>query len=327
MTTTNESAKQRLTLIGVLLTCLAGCDGGSGSGDSEGSGDAGGSSTPAGSTAAVDCPYSDTYTGDYSTSGTMTASWSWTCDTETRTLFGDGLPNHEVGTFPNPGNPNAILMQTVSASMTLTPTLGTENTRVGGPGGASVYARNSVKFDPATAGACPESMTSPSDCDLANGNGTWRIEALGQDTFDFGEDANNAHVQPGGIYHYHGMPEGLLTNAGVSDSNRKMVHVGWASDGFPVYARYCYADAMDASSELNVCEGSYALDTAPDAGRPSTDLVPLGVFAQDWSYSEGSGDLDECNGRTGVTPEFPDGIYYYMATDNYPFFSRCIKGM
>ena len=37
--------------------------------------------------------------------------------------------------------------------------------------------------------------------------------------------------------------------------------------------------------------------------------------------------LDDCNGRTGVTPEFPDGIYYYMATDSYPYFSRCVKGL
>jgi YHYH protein len=65
----------------------------------------------------------------------------------------------------------------------------------------------------------------------------------------------------------------------------------------------------------------------PDDRRPSTDLVPLGAFLQDWSYSAGSGDLDDCNGRTGVTPEFPEGIYYYMATDDYPYFSRCIKGI
>ena len=40
----------------------------------------------------------------------------------------------------------------------------------------------------------------------------------------------------------------------------------------------------------------------------------------------GSGDLDECNGRVGVTPEFPGGIYHYYATDTYPYFQRCVKG-
>lgn len=277
------------------------------------------------STASIDCPYSGTYTGPYSTSGTLTATWSWTCTTARRTLSGNGLPNHAVGAFPNPGNPNTIAAQNINASMTLTPTKAANNTNVG-PGGASVYARNSVKFDPGTAGTCPGTMTRTSDCNLANGTDVWRIEALGQSVFNFGVDSNNAHVQPGGVYHYHGMPEGLLTNAGVSDTNRKMVLVGWAGDGYPVYARYCYSSAMDASSPLKICTTSYAMDSAADAGRPSTALVPMGAFTSDWNYVAGSGDLDECNGRTGVTPEFPGGIYYYMATNDYPFFSRCLKG-
>jgi hypothetical protein len=37
-------------------------------------------------------------------------------------------------------------------------------------------------------------------------------------------------------------------------------------------------------------------------------------------------DKIENNGRIGVTPEFPEGIYYYMVTDEFPFFSRCLKG-
>lgn len=277
-------------------------------------------------TADVDCPYSGSYMGDYSDAGMLTATWSWACDGTNRSLTGNGLPDHAVGTFPDAGNPNTISIQTVSGSMTLTPTMGTTNTQIGGPGGASVYARNSVKFDPGTAGTCPSSMTSPSDCNLANGTDQWRVEALGQDTFDFGEDSNNAHVQPTGEYHYHGMPEGILSNAGASDSNKKMVLIGWAGDGYPVYGRYCYSSAMDATSELKVCTGSYIKDTVADSGRPSTSLVPLGAFLSDWTYSEGSGDLDDCNGRTGVTPEFPDGIYYYMATDSYPYMSRCLKG-
>ena len=52
----------------------------------------------------------------------------------------------------------------------------------------------------------------------------------------------------------------------------------------------------------------------------------MGTFTQDWEYVEGFGDLDECNGRVGVTPEFPNGIYHYYATDTYPFMTRCNKG-
>jgi hypothetical protein len=283
----------------------------------------GGSGTT--STASVLCPTSGTYAGTYSGTA-LTSTWSWVCSSTQRTLTANGLPNHAVGTFPNAGNPNTITAQTISFSATLTPVKGTINSTIGGPGGKNVYTLAGVKFDPGTAGTCPSNLTAISQCNLANGTDTWRVEALGQTTFNFGVDSNNAHVQPTGEYHYHGMPEGLLTNAGATDTNRKMVLVGWAGDGFPVYARYCYTTATDATSPLKVCTGSYVKDTVADSGRPSTTLVPLGAFLSDWAYSAGTGDLDDCNGRTGVTPEFPNGIYYYMATDSYPYFSRCLKG-
>jgi hypothetical protein len=278
-----------------------------------------------GSTASVLCPTSGTYNGTYS-GVAIVSSWSWTCSETRRTLTANGLPNHVVGTFPNPGNPNAITAQNITFSATLSPTTGTGNTPIGGPGGVNVYSLAGVKFDPATAGTCPGNATALNQCDLAMGRDVWRIEALGQTTFNFGEDQNKAHVQPGGIYHYHGMPEGLLTNAGATAASPKMVLVGWAGDGYPVYARYCYTRPMDATSPLKVCAGSFVRDAVADAGRPSTTLIPLGTFASDWTYTVGSGDLDDCNGRTGVTPEFPNGIYYYMATDSYPYFSRCLKG-
>lgn len=277
------------------------------------------------STAAVLCPYSGSFTGSYGGAGTLTATWSWTCASGRRSLTGNGLPDHAVGTFPNSANPNQIRAQLVLASMTLTPSMAGSDYE-SGPGRVIGYALNSVKFDPGTAGTCAGSATRASDCNLANGTDTWKIEALGQSVFDFGLDANNAHVQPTGEYHYHGMPEGMLTAAGASSANPRMVLVGWASDGYPVYARYCYSVANDARSAVKICTGSYTLDTSPDAGRPATSWVPLGAFQSDWNYTAGSGDLDNCNGRTGVTPEFPNGIYYYMVTDSYPYFGRCLKG-
>lgn len=274
------------------------------------------------STASVDCPYSGTYTGTYSTSGTLSASWNWSCSGTTRSMTGTGLPDHAVGTFPNSNNPNAIASQSISASMTTAPTLTTTATSVNYAG----YMRNSVKIEAATNATCPSSATGISQCSADGGGYAWKVEALGQSVFSLGLDSNNAHVQPGGVYHYHGVPEGLLTNAGVSDSNRKMLLVGWALDGFPIYARYCYTTATDASSVVKKCASSYVLDTTADTDRPSTSWFPLGTFTSDYSYVAGSGDLDECNGRTGVTPEFPDGIYYYVVTDEFPFMGRCVKG-
>jgi hypothetical protein len=84
---------------------------------------------------------------------------------------------------------------------------------------------------------------------------------------------------------------------------------------------------MASTSAIKVLRGSFQKKAAPDAGRPAnTTIFPMGTFTQDYEYVAGSGDLDECNGRFGVTPEFPNGIYHYYITDTYPFIQRCVKG-
>ena len=42
--------------------------------------------------------------------------YSWTSDDINRILTGNGIPNHEVGTFPNSNNPNTISEQNVNMS-------------------------------------------------------------------------------------------------------------------------------------------------------------------------------------------------------------------
>ena len=158
---------------------------------------------------------------------------------------------------------------------------------------------------------------------LTGNTGNWSIEALGQTSFNFGADSNNAHVQPGGAYHYHGMPEGFVTKLGKGVA---LTLIGWAADGYPIYARYGYTVSTDASSAVKVIKSSYRLKATVATNRPSTSVYALGAFKQDWEYLAGLGDLDECNGRTGVTPEFPSGTYHYYATDTYPFLQRCVKG-
>jgi hypothetical protein len=271
------------------------------------------------STANVECMYSySAFNSSPSVNTTSTADWF--CDATNRTLSANGIPDHDVGTFPNAGNPNTISQQAVSASYTLDPAMTSTATTVGGPRGAVGYVLNGVKIDPGTAGTCNDSGGS---CNLAGNVGSWSIEALGQDSFNFGDDENHAHVQPTGEYHYHGIPEGFVD--GLNNGTEPTL-IAWAADGFPIYARYGYLDAMDASSGTVVVESSYQLKDAPDAGRPDVSLFGMGTFTQDYEYVAGLGDLDECNGRTGVTPEFPDGIYHYYATDRFPFLQRCVKG-
>jgi hypothetical protein len=273
------------------------------------------------STASVLCPLSISTPVTLGNGASFTSTANWVCSGTSRVLTGNGIPNHTTGVFPNGGNPNTISAQSISFTTTTAPVLTTTQTNQGVPG----YALNSVKFEPGTAGTCASTVTAASQCNLANGaGGTWRVEALGQTAFDFGVDSNNAHVQPTGQYHYHGVPAGLLTNAG--NTGQTMTLVGWAVDGYPIYARYGYVNPLSATSGIRVIRGSYALDTTPDAGRPSTTIAPLGSFTSDWNYVAGSGDLDACNGRFGVTPEFPNGTYHYYVTDTYPFMQRCVMG-
>jgi len=290
--------------------------------------------------------------GDYSTDNVLTninseifnndesvnaiSRYSWTSNGSQRILSGNGIPNHEVGTFPNNNNPNTIREINVNKRFTLCPEIISESgLEIVGPALAIAYAINSVKFDPGTAGRCNDL----GECSLAQGQGNWNIEALGHDTFNFGDDMNHAHVQPNGAYHYHGMPELLVDFFG---DNQGMTLVGWASDGFPVYARYGYSNTNDSNSTIKSLIPSYRLKLQPDSNRPMvlTSLaggpgqgntspntpIAMGAFTQDYEYVEGLGDLDQCNGRFGVTPEFPSGIYYYVVTDDFPFFTRCLKG-
>jgi hypothetical protein len=243
---------------------------------------------------------------------------TWSCTATTRSLASNGIPDHAPGTFPSAACPNAIKSMTISATMPFVPALTGAVQRPQTIG----YAVNGVKMEPGTGGTCLVSGGTVS-CSLAGNGGTWRIEALGQTTFDFGVDSSNAHVQPTGEYHYHGMPNGLMTKLG---QGVEMELVAFAMDGFPVYAKYGYTTANDATSGVKVLTGSYKTKANPDAGRPSTTDYPMGVFVQDWEYQAGLGDLDECNGRTGVTPDFPGGTYYYVITETYPFIGRCLKG-
>lgn len=323
------------TLVVVASLSLAACGGGSSTSSSTSS-----SSTSDNSTAGVLCDYKGngtTVTG-LADNTSLPYSFSWSCNATTRSIVANGVPNHTVGTFPNANNPNAIGVISVNQSGPLSPALDTMKA-------VSVvgYALNGVKFDPNTDGGCQNNATSAATRTTSSssatpqctylGGGDWSLEALVPGSpFNFGADNNNAHVQPGGIYHYHGAPTGVFTAMGGSETTaigNKMQIIGWAADGFPIYYKYGYSVAGDATSPLKKLVGNYKPNSAATTSslRPTASVFPLGTFRQDWAYSAtNGGDLDECNGRTGVTPEFPKGTYYYVATETYPYLQRCIKG-
>ena len=73
-----------------------------------------------GSTSGVLCNYVD-ITPNSQESLSYTSTSRWTCPDDSRVLSANGIPDHDVGTFPNANNPNTITEQSVSASFTLEP--------------------------------------------------------------------------------------------------------------------------------------------------------------------------------------------------------------
>lgn len=256
----------------------------------------------------------------------LNASAIWSCN-PTRAVVRNGIPNHAVGAFPNPDNPYAIAAQNAVVSFPLRPAIAGEGSFVGGAA-TSGYALNGVKFAFGTRGRC-EATGSTVTCNANGGMGPWAMEALAPSGFRFGVDDSNGNVDPGttpgssGEYRYLGLPNGLIAELGGGTAIRL---VGWANDGFPIYARFGYTVATDAASAIKELTPGYRLKTVADPGRPPVSQYPLGSFEQDHEFVPGLGDLDRCNGRTGVTPEFPGGIYHYVITAAFPHGPRCLRG-
>jgi hypothetical protein len=130
------------------------------------------------------------------------------------------------------------------------------------------------------------------------GTGSGNIPAL---------DLCGGHADPAGYYHWHFIPQSMNTvlasdeydytaqyDMSCSNSNvafdEPSAFAGIAKDGYPIYAAF---DSVD-----------------------SVDTTPSEVA-----------DLDECNGHTHATSEFPDGVYHYHALENgAPNIPSCLTG-
>lgn len=245
-----------------------------------------------------------------------------------RIIEANGVPDHTPGKFPNPGNPHAITAQRYVFTMPLRPVA--LDRPVEARGTLSGVAINGVVFDPGTA----EVWTPGQPIATRPGRNTrgrpddpkaWNYESQGG--MSLGIDQHHAHVQPSGAYHYHGLPTGLIERLRKERGADTMLLVGYAADGFPMYAQRGHKVADDPASPLVVLRSSWQLKKG---NRPASPDGPGGrydgTFVQDYEYIPGSGDLDECNGRTGVTPEYPEGTYHYVLTDTYPFVPRMFRG-
>ena len=247
--------------------------------------------------------YSSGYLSDYSLyDEEFGTSVEVTISNEVRTIVSNAIPNHRTGSFPNSGNPHAITEQNKIWNFPLNGIYTGTPKDVREPG----VALNGVKFEPGTA----ETVS-------CNSGEVYRVEGLQQD-FPLGMDINNAHVQPSGEYHYHGVSELLID---VFSNSNDLVLIGFAQDGFLIYY-----------SKSNNFKSSYQLSSIPRKGtnctvslRNQQDLdlegtTPNGTYTEDWNYIANSGELDECNGA------FINGQYAYVITNEYPYFPRCLMG-
>jgi hypothetical protein len=125
--------------------------------------------------------------------------------------------------------------------------------------------------------------------------------------------------------------------------------LGWARDGYPIYGPYGFSVANNPASGIRRMVSGYQLRngqngadnlsttrptipawaqrlygvSATQAGPSVNTTYPLGRYMEDNAYLGDLGktkgvdfDLDEYNGRTCVTPEFPEGTYaYFVAID------------
>ncbi|HBL47568.1 MAG TPA: hypothetical protein DDZ90_29700, partial [Planctomycetaceae bacterium] len=114
-------------------------------------------------------------------------------------------------------------------------------------------AVNGVVFDPGTAEFWNR--------DFRSG---WNYEAL-SGKINLGLDQSNAHVQPTGAYHYHGLPHALISRQGKEN---EMTLIGVAADGFPIYSQYGYTDPDDATSKLLKMKSSYQIKKGSRPGGP-----------------------------------------------------------
>ncbi len=243
-----------------------------------------------------------------------------------RTVYANALPNHVTGTFPNPGNPNAIRAQRITLTMCSQPRLAPSKTYLDKGSGSCPFwvfgvAVNGLEFDP----IANEFFRNSSTGQL---NREWNLNALSP-SVNLGLDMNQAHVQPNGKYHYHGDPTRFIEVMEVA-SDRHSPIIGYAADGFPIYYRYVYADPTGASTSVVDATSGYTLrpGTRPGDGVSAPNGVYDGTYTQDYQYSPPEGCLlDECNGRFAVTPDHPAGTYYYVLTSSYPVIPRCLSGV
>ena len=187
-----------------------------------------------------------------------------------RLVESNAIPLHKVGTFPNGRNPNKIIEQSFRFSLPLNPKPLKEpiplhnDTGRGPPNTPFGIALNGVLLDPGTA-----------EFYMGDRRADWNYEALSGSVL-LGLDRNHGHVQPNGSYHYHGLPTGFLKKLGVKSKKHSPL-IGYAMDGYPIYALYGYKDPQNPKDGVKKLTSSFQLKKENDPILPEVNMMVLSV--------------------------------------------------
>jgi hypothetical protein len=221
----------------------------------------------------------------------------------------NGIPNHDWVSAFGPGD-----VQSHTWSIPLNPT----NDTTGGHTSTNCPAANGQWECAADRGQVAVAANGVPIFGPEEGPGG---DAVALDFFYFTEDRQpidlgycGAHAGPTGVhYHWDAMCQYWEPETGETmqdydwsliDSTKHSPIIGWSFDGYPIYGMYTWDDA----GAVKGMKSSYEVERTSESGDQGYNGI------DDWNYVSGSGDLDQCNGRYGPTPEYPEGTYYYVST-------------
>ena len=285
----------------------------------------------------ADAPDCAAYSGDYHSDVTdlgrdlaFEGAVTITAEPDVCTFAVNQIPNHDFGgvRWPREAAANTEVLQ-----IPRNPQFADEPVTTGFMPTAILL--NGVKWESDPAACFAEGSSDPGQervgCNPRDLDHPWRYN-VGNPLNGFSFDAYHAHVQNGGLYHYHGTPrvlyssEGQLFDDAACAAAGPSPVIGFAFDGFPLYGP-CITDA---DGTVRAARSSYVIksgerqevtgyETPFVAGVVETSSYN-GQFVGDFAYVAGAGDLDECNGR------MVDGTYGYYVTQGFPYAMRCFSG-
>ncbi|MEM7261568.1 MAG: YHYH protein [Planctomycetota bacterium] len=117
--------------------------------------------------------------------------------------------------------------------------------------------------------------------------------------------------------------------------------IGFAVNGVPLFNQYAAGNepldreiqSFDAYSGHPARQGVYHYHIEPAYLTKDDPSALIGILKDGFPIygpleADGSlpVDLDECNGHTHPTPEYPEGIYHYHTISTPPYIAGCYKG-